>query len=83
MHDQLKEEIKNSIELTQFVFKTFGMPVDIRLSFRDSNDEKYGGNTEYWDRAQREIQEAADEMKLDYTVVPGEASFRTKNRFYY
>ena len=75
MHDQLKEEIKNSIELTQFVFKTFGMPVDIRLSFRDSNDEKYGGNTEYWDRAQREIQEAADEMKLDYTVVPGEASF--------
>lgn len=75
MHDQLKEEIKNSIELTQFVFKTFGMPVDIRLSFRDSNDEKYGGNTEYWDCAQREIQEAADEMKLDYTVVPGEASF--------
>ncbi len=75
MHDQLKEEIKNSIELTQFVFKTFGMPVDIRLSFRDSNDEKYGGNTEYWDRAQREIQEAADEMKLDYSVVPGEASF--------
>ena len=75
MHDQLKKEIKNSIELTQFVFKTFGMPVDIRLSFRDSNDEKYGGNTEYWDRAQREIQEAADEMKLDYTVVPGEASF--------
>ena len=51
------------------------MPVDIRLSFRDSNDEKYGGNTEYWDRAQREIQEAADEMKLDYTVVLGEASF--------
>ena len=39
------------------------MPVDIRLSFEDSNDEKYGGNTEYWDRAQREIQ-AADEMKF-------------------
>ncbi len=75
MHDQLKQEIKNTIELTQFVFKTFGMPVDIRLSFRDENDEKYGGNTEYWDRAQQEIKEAADEMGLDYTVVPGEASF--------
>lgn len=75
MHDQLKDEIKNTIELTQFVFTTFGMPVDIRLSFRDENDEKYGGSTEYWDRAQKEIQEVADEMELDYFVAPGEASF--------
>jgi threonyl-tRNA synthetase len=74
-HDQLKQEIKNTIELTQFVFSTFGMPVDIRLSFRDDNDEKYGGSTEYWDRAQKEIQEVADEMELDYTIAPGEASF--------
>ncbi len=74
-HDQLKDEITNTIELTQFVFNTFGMPVDIRLSFRDDNDEKYGGNMEYWERAQAEIQEVADEMELDYTIAPGEASF--------
>lgn len=74
-HNQLKEEIKHTIELTQFVFSTFGMPVDIRLSFRDENDDKYGGNTEYWDRAQREIREVADEMELDYKIAPGEASF--------
>ena len=74
-HDQLKQEIQNTIELTQFVFKTFGMPVDIRLSFRDENDDKYGGSTEYWDRAQAEIREVADEMGLTYTVAPGEASF--------
>jgi threonyl-tRNA synthetase len=74
-HDQLKDEIKNTISLTQYVFKTFGMPVDIRLSYRDDNDQKYGGNTEYWDRAQKEIQEAADEMELKYKVVLGEASF--------
>jgi threonyl-tRNA synthetase len=74
-HDQLKDEIKNTIELTQHVFKTFGMPVDIRLSFRDDNDKKYGGNTEYWDRAQAEIREVADEMHLDYKIAKGEASF--------
>lgn len=74
-HDQLKDEIKNTIELTQHVFNTFGMPVDIRLSFRDANDKKYGGNTEYWDRAQSEIREVADEMELDYKVAKGEASF--------
>jgi len=51
------------------------MPVDIRLSYRDDNDDKYGGETEYWDRAQKEIREAADEMNLDYKVVKGEASF--------
>lgn len=74
-HEQLKQEIKNTIELTQLVFQTFGMPVDIRLSYRDDNEEKYGGNTEYWDRAQREIKEAADEMGLEYTIAEGEASF--------
>ena len=74
-HDQLKSEIKNTIELTQFVFSTFGMPVDIRLSFRDENDQKYGGDLRYWNRAQKEIQEVANDMQLDYTIVPGEASF--------
>lgn len=74
-HDQLKDEIKHVIDLTQFVFNTFGMPVDIRLSFRDDNEEKYGGNTEYWERAQKEIKEVADEIELHYKIVEGEASF--------
>ncbi|HCT52317.1 MAG TPA: threonine--tRNA ligase, partial [Balneola sp.] len=46
MHEQLKQEIKHTIDLTNFVFDTFGMPVDIRLSFRDDNEEKYGGDIE-------------------------------------
>jgi threonyl-tRNA synthetase len=75
MHGQLKEEIKHCIDLTQHVFGIFDMPVDIRLSFRDDNDEKYGGKSEYWDRAEREIKEVADEVDLDYTIARGEASF--------
>ncbi len=74
-HDQLKEEIINCIDLTELVFGTFEMPVDIRLSFRDDNEEKYGGKAEFWDRAEKEIKEVADEMELDYTVARGEASF--------
>lgn len=74
-HDQLKEEIINCIDLTELVFGIFEMPVDIRLSFRDDNEEKYGGKTEFWDRAEKEIKEVADEMELDYTVARGEASF--------
>ncbi|SHF48632.1 threonyl-tRNA synthetase [Fodinibius roseus] len=74
-HDQLKDEIKRCIDLTELVFGTFDMPVDIRLSFRDDNEEKYGGKTEFWDRAEQEIKEVADQEQLDYTIGRGEASF--------
>ncbi len=72
---QLKDEIKNCIDLTRYVFNTFDMSVDIRLSFRDNKVEKYGGDSEYWDRAQAEIKEVADELGLNYVIAPGEASF--------
>src|SRR5699024_2101909 len=74
-HDQLKDEIKNVIDLTELVFGIFDMPVDIRLSFRDDNEDKYGGKAEFWDRAEQEIREVADEEELDYTIGRGEASF--------
>lgn len=75
MHEQLQDEIRDTIELTQHVFRTFDMPVDIRLSFRDDNDAKYGGESELWDRAEREIREVVEKMGLAFTVAPGEASF--------
>jgi threonyl-tRNA synthetase len=75
-HDQLKQEIKNVVELTQLVFKTFDMQVTTRLSYRDEkNVEKYGGDTKFWEQAQREIKEVADEMGLNYFIGIGEASF--------
>lgn len=75
-HDQLKEEIRQTVELTQLVFTTFGMKVSTRLSYRDEvNTEKYGGETKFWEQAQREIKEVADEMGLTYFIGIGEASF--------
>jgi len=73
--DQLRHEIKQVIEITQKVFKTFGMDVSTRLSFRDDNPDKYGGDLTLWERAQKEIQEVADEMELDYFIGLGEAAF--------
>ncbi|MCX6146110.1 MAG: threonine--tRNA ligase [Candidatus Kapabacteria bacterium] len=75
-HQQLKDELINAIELTQLVFRTFDMPVKTRLSFRDpANPEKYAGSSEVWDLAEKEIQEVADMMKLDYFIGIGEAAF--------
>ena len=75
-HEQLKDEITRTVELTQLVFDTFGMEVRIRLSYRDEvNVDKYGGDLAFWEQAQREIKEVATEMKLNYFVAIGEASF--------
>lgn len=74
-HEQLKDELINAVDLTQLVFKTFGMQVTTRLSFRDNSSDKYAGDPKMWEQAQREIQEVADQMGLDYFVAEGEASF--------
>lgn len=74
--DQLKDELKNAIDLTQLVFKTFDMPVKTRLSFWDpQNKEKYAGTPEMWEDAQKTISEVAEEIGLDSFVGLGEAAF--------
>ncbi|MDX1618534.1 MAG: threonine--tRNA ligase [Balneolaceae bacterium] len=75
-HDQLQQELKDTIELTQLVFDTFEMPVQTRLSFRDPEEaDKYAGEPEVWDQAEQEIREVAGAMELDYFIGVGEASF--------
>ena len=74
--DQLLDEVCNVIDLIQLVFKQMGFEeVLTQLSFRDDNAEKYGGDVKLWERAQEELKEAADKMKLNYIVAEGEAAF--------
>ena len=74
--DQLLDEVCNVIELIQVVFKQMGFEdFFTQLSFRDDNEEKYGGDIKLWERAQKELKEAADKMKLNYVVAEGEAAF--------
>ncbi len=75
--DQLREELCAVIDLIQLVFRTLGFTdFRTRLSFRDpKNTEKYGGADELWVQAERDIRDAADQMKLDYYIGMGEAAF--------
>ena len=74
--DQLLDEVCSVIELIQVVFKQMGFEdFFTQLSFRDDNEEKYGGDIKLWERAQKELKEAADKMKLNYVVAEGEAAF--------
>lgn len=75
--DQVKEEFIKVIDLVLHVFKSLGFEnYTAQVSLRDpENKQKYIGEDALWDRAEREIQEAADERGLKTVAVKGEAAF--------
>lgn len=75
--DQVKEEFIKVIDLVLHVFKSLGFEnYTAQVSLRDpDNKAKYIGEDELWVRAEREIQEAADERGLKTVAVRGEAAF--------
>ncbi len=75
--DQVKQEFVKVIDLVLYVFKALGFEdYTAQVSLRDpDNKEKYIGADELWDRAEQEIQEAADERGLRTVSVKGEAAF--------
>lgn len=75
--DQVKEEFKNVIKLVLYIFKTLKFEnFTAQVSLRDPEDsEKYIGSDENWEKAERSIIEAADEMGLETKIEYGEAAF--------
>jgi threonyl-tRNA synthetase len=75
--DQVKEEFIKVIDLVLHVFNSLGFEnYTAQVSLRDpANKEKYIGEDHLWEKAEREIQEAADERGLKTVAVQGEAAF--------
>jgi threonyl-tRNA synthetase len=75
--DQLRDEFKSIIDLILYIFKILNFnDYTAQVSLRDpDNKQKYIGSDENWERAERDIIEAAAEKKLETTVVTGEAAF--------
>jgi threonyl-tRNA synthetase len=75
--DQLREEFKGIIDLILYVFKILNFnDFTAQVSLRDpDNKQKYIGSDENWERAEKDIIEAAAEKNLETTVVKGEAAF--------
>lgn len=76
-HDQVKEEFAKVIDLVLYVFSSLGFAdFTAQVSLRDpENPDKYIGKEENWERAEREIQQVADEKGLETVVEYGEAAF--------
>ena len=76
--DQLEDEFKACLELTNYMMETIGLKEDLtyRFSLWDPNDrEKYLGTEEQWDEAQSKMKNILDDLGIDYKVGIGEAAF--------
>jgi threonyl-tRNA synthetase len=77
MPEQVKDEFKGVIDIVMLIFKALDFKDFItQISFRDKNNkEKYIGNDENWEKAEKAILEVAQERNLNYVIAPGEAAF--------
>ena len=75
--DQLKAEFIDVIDLTMHVLKKLSFEnFTAQISLRDpKNKEKYIGSDENWDKAERAIIEATEELGMETVTELGEAAF--------
>ncbi|MDJ0715838.1 MAG: threonine--tRNA ligase [Prochloraceae cyanobacterium] len=74
--EQLEDEFLNVVDLILSVFKSLQLKnFKARLSFRDSESDKYIGSTEAWDKAQSAIRSAVEKLGMEYFEASGEAAF--------
>ena len=76
--DQLEDEFKACLELTNYMMETIGLKEDLtyRFSLWDPNDrEKYLGTEEQWNEAQGVMKNILDDLNIYYKVGVGEAAF--------
>jgi len=70
--DQIKNEIKKVVELFDRFYKLFGLEYHIELSTRP---EKSMGSDKLWIKAEGALQEAMNEMGMEYRLNPGDGAF--------
>ena len=74
---QVKEEIKNIIDMIVFILSRFHFKdFAIRLSFRDKdNKNKYIGSDNVWENAEKAIKDTIEENGFNFNIAYGEAAF--------
>ena len=76
--DQLEDEFKKCLEMTNYMMKTLGLYEDISYRFSQwdpDNKEKYIGTDEQWAEAQGIMKTILDDLGLEYKIGVGEAAF--------
>jgi len=75
--DQVEDEFRGCLEMTQYVLKAVGMDnYRVRLGFRDPQSDKYVGSDESWQRAEASLERVCRAMDLPHLEIEqGEAAF--------
>ncbi len=71
--DQLEAEVTEVVQLARFMMNTFGFnEYELLLSTRP---DKYAGTIQIWEEATEALRNVLENLKLDYTIDPGEGVF--------
>jgi threonyl-tRNA synthetase len=75
LESQIKGEFKSVLSAIEKAMKTYEMNYKIRLSLWDpAKPEKYLGDAQTWDKAQKILEEILVESKIEFEVGVGEAA---------
>lgn len=72
--DQIEVEINNLLTAAHELYNTVGMPLRVRLSYRDESNV-YLGAPDLWISAQEQLKNAVIANKIEYFEEEGEAAF--------
>ncbi|HHT26506.1 MAG TPA: threonine--tRNA ligase, partial [Firmicutes bacterium] len=70
--DQIKDQIKDVLEIVDLIYTTFGMPYTIKLSTRPDD---FMGEIEVWDKAETALVDALTSLGREYVLNPGDGAF--------
>lgn len=75
--DQIGAEVSTIVGIIKEFYTTIGLMSDywVRLSTRGTDKSAYLGSDEIWNDAEKALEDAAKENKLNYKPGPGEAAF--------
>lgn len=70
--EQITEEIKGVVRLTDTIYRQFGFKYKVELSTRPENSM---GSEEDWELATSSLKKALDEMNIEYEINEGDGAF--------
>jgi len=74
--EQVEPELEANLDLVMFVLKVLGLSdYRVRVSIRDEGGEKYVGDPELWDNAEKTLQRVVERLGMPHSIGVGEAAF--------
>ncbi len=74
--EQVEDEFRATVELTQFVLTSLGLnDYRVQLSLRDPKSDKYVGSDENWAKAEASLRKVLTDLNLPFEPREGEAAF--------